>query len=740
MNQVPATESASASVPAQAAASTLSAQEPWPGLASYAEEDTSYFAAREAERDELLERVLQHRLTVLYGLSGLGKSSLVKAGLFPMLRTHQCLPVYVRLNFASEAAALVDQVFAAIAAAAQTAGAKMPVRQSDETLWEYFQRQGNAFWSQRNRLLTPVLVFDQFEEIFTLGAFRRADESKAFLEAIADLAEGRAPSAVKARLDRSPAEASRNFDFNRQACHVLLSLREDYLAYLEDLRRLMPSMGNHMRLRPLSGTQAMIVVRKPGGSLVTQAVAGEIVTAVVGARQRQRPAAKQEVDPALLSLLCRELNKRRLKEAAAQISAEMLTEQVRAGILGDFYEEAIGRVSKTTRRFVEDKLLLASGQRDSVALEVAHEAGVDDAQIDTLVDERLVRREERGGIVRLELTHDVLTDVVRASRDQRREREAREQAQQLAQETEKRLRKSRRFAFAMAVLALVAIGLLGLIADAYYWAKNNFLPPDSMLTLQRFRLGYAPLPDLTEKPISPGSFNMGEQDAAFIANLGELEKHFGVPSKAIEITQPFYLGKNEITYDQYDYYVWQQHRSGDTETKFPNTGQGGRGDRPVVNVNLSEAMGYVAWLGKQTGQNCRLPMEAEWEYAARAGTVTAYYWGDEVGSNHANCNGCGSPWGNKESAPVGSFAANQFGLYDMSGNVWEWTCSNRRERFDGSEQQCNDETTDAQSRVVRGGSWDVDPDGARSSARGISNPAVRNNVVGFRVLCESPIE
>ncbi len=181
----------------------------------------------------------------------------------------------------------------------------------------------------------------------------------------------------------------------------------------------------------------------------------------------------------------------------------MLTEQVRAGILGEFYEEAVGRVSETARRFVEDKLLLASGQRDSVALEVAHEAGVDDAQIETLVAERLVRREERGGVVRLELTHDVLTDVVRASRDQRREREAREraerereQAQREAQEAERRLRKSRWFAIAMAVLALVAIALLGLTVDAYYWAKNNFLPPDSMLTLQRFRMGYAPVPDL----------------------------------------------------------------------------------------------------------------------------------------------------------------------------------------------------------------------------------------------------
>ena len=138
MNQAIDTQSISGSTPARG--SNLSDKEPWPGLASYTEEDRNYFAAREIERDELLERVLQHRLTVLYGLSGLGKSSLLQAGLFPALRERHNLPVYVRLNFATEAAGLVDQVFAAIEAAAQAVQAKMPARQDDETLWEYFQR------------------------------------------------------------------------------------------------------------------------------------------------------------------------------------------------------------------------------------------------------------------------------------------------------------------------------------------------------------------------------------------------------------------------------------------------------------------------------------------------------------------------------------------------------------------------------------------------------------------------
>ncbi|HBV20311.1 MAG TPA: formylglycine-generating enzyme family protein, partial [Nitrosomonas sp.] len=108
--------------------------------------------------------------------------------------------------------------------------------------------------------------------------------------------------------------------------------------------------------------------------------------------------------------------------------------------------------------------------------------------------------------------------------------------------------------------------------------------------------------------------------------------------------------------------------------------------------------------------------------------------------NNANCDGCGSQWDGKESAPVGSFAANAFGLHDMSGNVWEWTCSNWRDQFDGSEQQCNGDIADTQDRVLRGGSWGLDPDALRASNRYYDRSVFRSYFVGFRVLCMSPIE
>lgn len=286
-------------------------------------------------------------------------------------------------------------------------------------------------------------------------------------------------------------------------------------------------------------------------------------------------------------------------------------------------------------------------------------------------------------------------------------------------------------------LILLLTGMALYAAESIYWLQKHDFPLDMMWTQQRFRFGYAPLPELTEKLIPVGAFAMGEQDAAFIASLGENEKYLGVPGKSIRIEQPFYLSKTEVTYEQYDYYVWQQ-RFSNTPVTFPTRAKGGRGNRPVVNVNWHEATAYAAWLGKQRKRECRLPTEAEWEYAARAGTQTAYPWGDDLGSNNANCDGCGSQWDNEQSAPVGSFAANGFGLYDMSGNVWEWTCSAWRDQFDGQEQRCGE--IEDEARVMRGGSWSNPPAGARSAFRVLSHPDFRNDFIGFRVLCSSPID
>jgi formylglycine-generating enzyme required for sulfatase activity len=135
------------------------------------------------------------------------------------------------------------------------------------------------------------------------------------------------------------------------------------------------------------------------------------------------------------------------------------------------------------------------------------------------------------------------------------------------------------------------------------------------------------------------------------------------------------------------------------------------GNRPVEKVTWHEAKAYCEKVGKH------LPTEWEWEKAAKAGTTTKYYWGIEVGSNNANCDGCGSRWDGKETAPVGSFAANSFGLHDMSGNVWEWTDS---------------DDISSSRKVLRGGSWDYIPHGIRPVFRLRIEPTRRDNDFGFR--------
>jgi formylglycine-generating enzyme required for sulfatase activity len=145
---------------------------------------------------------------------------------------------------------------------------------------------------------------------------------------------------------------------------------------------------------------------------------------------------------------------------------------------------------------------------------------------------------------------------------------------------------------------------------------------------------------------------------------------------------------------------------------------------------------YAEWLSQMTGYYYRLPTEAEWEYAARAGTETDYWWGNEIGKNRANCFECGSQWDGKSTAPVGSFVGNPFGLYDTVGNVWEWTCSEYEEKYNGKELErlCKNRANDGGLRVIRGGSWYSTPRRVRASYRSRYARAVRNIYVGFRLV------
>jgi formylglycine-generating enzyme required for sulfatase activity len=140
-----------------------------------------------------------------------------------------------------------------------------------------------------------------------------------------------------------------------------------------------------------------------------------------------------------------------------------------------------------------------------------------------------------------------------------------------------------------------------------------------------------------------------------------------------------------------------------------------------------------------TGKRYRLPSEAEWEYAARAGTRTRYWWGDAVGSGNANCRNCGSRWGAKWTAPAGSFRANRFGLYDVHGNVWEWVQDCRHANYRGAPTNGRVWAGgNCRRRVLRGGSWRDFDSNARSAVRLSLEPTGQLNHIGFRVARTLP--
>ena len=170
-----------------ATAHLADSQHPWIGLASFTEGDREFFAGRGEEIDELIRLVRRDILMLLYGVSGLGKTSLLQAGLFPALRTEDCLPVPIRLDYREGAAPLSAQVLGAIIAAADAARVEAPKPCPEEMLWEYLHREGNHFWSPHNDLVTPFLAFDQFEELFTLGheTPECATRTKAFISELA---------------------------------------------------------------------------------------------------------------------------------------------------------------------------------------------------------------------------------------------------------------------------------------------------------------------------------------------------------------------------------------------------------------------------------------------------------------------------------------------------------------------------------------------------------------------------
>ena len=248
--------------------------------------------------------------------------------------------------------------------------------------------------------------------------------------------------------------------------------------------------------------------------------------------------------------------------------------------------------------------------------------------------------------------------------------------------------------------------------------------------------------DCTECPqmvvLPPGTFLLGSASSEVSIHSNE------GPQRRITIARPFAVATKVITFDQWD----ACSASDGCKGRYPSDQNWGRGDHPVINVSWEDAQDYIAWLNEkvrrlpqfagykgETGPY-RLLSEQEWEYAARAGTKTVYYWGDGHGNGNANCDGCGSEWDNKQTAPVGSFAPNAFGLYDMAGNVLQWVEDCYHDSYAAAPSDGSAWTKGSGgciTRVLRGGSWYNSTYYLRSANRFSNAPYFRGINIGFRV-------
>jgi formylglycine-generating enzyme required for sulfatase activity len=222
--------------------------------------------------------------------------------------------------------------------------------------------------------------------------------------------------------------------------------------------------------------------------------------------------------------------------------------------------------------------------------------------------------------------------------------------------------------------------------------------------------------------IPAGKFIMGSPENESDRSASEGPQH------EVTVAKPFAVSKFEVTFEEWDACV--------AAAACPRvTDHWGGGKMPVINVSWGDAKQYVGWLSQLTGKEYRLLTEAEWEYAARAGANTRYSWGDDPRMGNANCDGCGSQWDLRQTAPVGSFKPNALGLYDMHGNVWEWVEDSWHENYDGAPTDGSAWLRDGDPgfRVVRGGSWRNESELVRAAVRVRRHAKVQFDTLGLRV-------
>ena len=431
---------------------------PWLGLRSYQEGETLY--GRTEEIASLVQCILANVQTVLYGKSGIGKTSLLNAGVFPLVRKKGVFPVNIRLEHNTEPyfTQISRAVFGSLKQLRREtideSGDKAvsfeegivkervrPTKDGKETLWEFFHR--HEFFDSKGEKLIPMLLFDQFEEIFTLE--KNSSKVKAFFSELADLLNGVVPDYICSATDDysfkvvSPDSLDNGLSFDvvdynvtpgqyedyltTSDFHVVFSIREDFLSYLERETVKIPSLRqNRYCLQSINEEQAAIIIMNPIPGLVSKDVAKLIISKVIGDNQFElNGMPERQVDSAILSLyLSRLYNSIPDNE---KVISSSLVESEAENIIASYYSDSISDIPSIIVEYLEDTLINGEGRRESISVYKAkHEGQLTDELLHTLIeDKKLLRQFDYGGGIRVEFVHDILCPIIVRRKEYRSE-------------------------------------------------------------------------------------------------------------------------------------------------------------------------------------------------------------------------------------------------------------------------------------------------------------------------------
>ena len=391
------------------------------GLQSYTEANANSFFGRDTEIDATTSLIQLNSLTIVFGRSGTGKTSLLNAGVFPKLRKNYCLPFRIRLEFNKESPDLVTQVKNVLRKEIDKYGFNVQTYPGEETLWEYFHKE--LLWIS----VTPILVFDQFEEIFTLAKSdpRWANEMTPFWEELSDLIENNIPKKLEPQFLNHREQIT--YNYKTQRTKIVFAFREEYLPEFETLTAKIPSLKfSRYRLLPMNGDQAYDVITKNWKENINPSEANKIISYFT---RETEPTDKKliTVEPSLLSQVCTYIDKERMDGGGGKVSAELLNRYPKETILRSIYDEAAIAANSSLhfsneananrnliKEFVEEKLITTQGYRTKYNLGASDE--MLKPGINVLAAKYFVREDDN----EVELTHDVLAPIIKSDREKRR--------------------------------------------------------------------------------------------------------------------------------------------------------------------------------------------------------------------------------------------------------------------------------------------------------------------------------